>query len=192
VAMNVWRCGENQVEWQLVSQASSGRGMSSEDDAHKKRVALATEEFHPTLRTLMTLKNKKNCPVRHDMIRLPLERPKLLFEDETLSPLDEAFRRVAITIGDSVIPIDPFGWRGDAAALAISEASNLTSRLFLTTRKFHRGDTPHELRQFELDCITRRFSTSTTRDLKDAEMFLTVNPELPRDDDDTPDQARIA
>ena len=114
--------------------------------------------------------------------------PQALFLPGTAPAIKDEARFFNIGIaGESILPVDPFEWRGDFAMQSIEEASMMIRALY--GNKFHRGNVAMQLREMEQDSIVRRANV-LKRDLTDAEHFLAVNPVLPRDEDEEPEQIK--
>jgi hypothetical protein len=114
--------------------------------------------------------------------------PQLLLIPGTAPAIRDDARHFNIGIsGDAILPVDPFEWRGDGARHAVDEASMMIRSLY--GNKFHRGNVAMQLREMEQDSIVRR-AEALKRDLVDAEMFLRIDPLLPRDDDNEPESIK--
>jgi hypothetical protein len=114
--------------------------------------------------------------------------PQLLLVPGTAPAIRDEARHFNIGIsGDAVLPVDPFEWRGDNARHAVDEASMMVRALY--GNKFHRGNVAVQLREMEQDSIVRR-ADAVKRDLLDAEMFLRIDPLLPRDEDNEPESIK--
>lgn len=94
----------------------------------------------------------------------------------TIPAIRDSASHVKVSIlGDGLLPVDPFEWRGDNARCMVEEASSLCRALY--GKKYHRGDVAFLLRAIEQDCISKR-ANLLQRDLADAENFLAVRPFL--------------
>jgi hypothetical protein len=91
-------------------------------------------------------------------------------------------------MGDALLPVDPFEWRGDRLRTSVEEAAALCRGIY--GKKYHRGHVPQILRGAEQDIISRR-AFLLRRDLVDAEHFLAVHPQLPAEEGDQPQLKRV-
>lgn len=87
---------------------------------------------------------------------------------------DQVHAKISV-LGDGLLPVDPFEWRGDNARCAVEEASALCRAFY--GKKYHRGDVAFLLRAVEQDSLTKR-ANLLKRDLVDAEHFLAIRPAL--------------
>jgi hypothetical protein len=159
VAMHMWKTEDHRdapvVAWKLVCKGRTD-------------YEVLMQGLHPTLREVVG----RSAHVLNTTVRIPATTPAIR---------DEAHHFRISVMGDALLPVDPFEWRGDSVRTAIEEASALCRGIY--GQKFHRGHVPQILRSAEQDIISRR-AFLLRRDLVDAEHFLAVNPQLPRDDDD--------
>ncbi|GET91323.1 hypothetical protein, conserved [Leishmania tarentolae] len=151
IALHCWRSGTCECAWRLVRSATRHSSLDASLDG-----------MHDVLKTLIQKPQQRNNCV----FALPGTTPAIK---------DEAVRFRVGLLGDGLLPIDPFEWRGDNARCMIEEAS-MVCRLFYG-KKYHRGDVSSLLREAEQDSISKR-ANLLQRDLKDAEHFLVVNPML--------------
>lgn len=164
VALHMWLPdGAGRVAWRMVGKC----GLDSEE---------SLSQLHPALRqTLSTSVNR----ARFSQI-VPGTTPT--FRD------DMQHVRVSVC-GDALLPVDPFEWRGDHALTCIHEATSLVRAFY--GKKFSRGHAPQQLRDFEQDSLASR-ANLLKRDLQDAEYFLSVRPQLPRDEDGEEQLKRVS
>ncbi|KAH9601075.1 hypothetical protein LSM04_009372 [Trypanosoma melophagium] len=95
----------------------------------------------------------------------------------TTPAIKESVSQVKLSVlGDGLLPVDPFEWRGDRARCLIEEASALCRAFY--GKKYHRGNVAHLLRGIEQDALAKRASL-LRRDLEDAEHFLASQPTIP-------------
>ena len=163
-ALHMWMIGgqqhPNRVAWKLI-----GKGRSD--------IAALTDQLHPALKLLMEASVNKHT----EPLLIPASTPS--FRD------DMQHIRISV-MGDAMLPVDPFEWRGDRALTEIQEASALVRAFY--SEKFSRGSVSEQLRNVEQDSLARR-ATLLKRDLRDAEHFLSVRPEL--DDSDNESGPRL-
>ncbi|CCW72226.1 unnamed protein product [Phytomonas sp. Hart1] len=152
LAMHVWLMDECRCSWRLVRTAR--KKIEGEADV--------LETLTTDLRNLIFASENR---MQH-ICALPGTTPAI--RD------DKAHAKISV-LGDGLLPIDPFEWRGDNARCAIEEASAVC-RLFYG-KKYHRGDTSFLLRSIEQDSISKR-ANLLKRDLVDAEHFLALHPAL--------------
>ncbi|KPA74614.1 putative mitochondrial hypothetical protein [Leptomonas pyrrhocoris] len=151
VAMHCWRCGAAECAWRLVCNAS--KQVCVED---------RLDGVHDLLKEVVLSSEKRESAV----CALPGTTPAIK---------DNATHFRVGLLGDGLLPVDPFEWRGDNARCMVEEASTVC-RLFYG-KKYHRGDVPSLLRGAEQDSISKR-ANLLQRDLHDAEHFLAVHPQL--------------
>ncbi|KPI84333.1 hypothetical protein ABL78_6618 [Leptomonas seymouri] len=151
VAIHCWRCSATECAWRLIRRASN-----------KVRVEECLDGVDATLKELILSSNKRTSAA----CALPGTTPAIK---------DSAMHCRVGLLGDGLLPVDPFEWRGDNARCMVEEASTVC-RLFYG-KKYHRGDVPSLLRGAEQDSISKR-ANLLQRDLKDAEHFLAVHPLL--------------
>ncbi|CAJ1011118.1 hypothetical protein Q4I28_006431 [Leishmania naiffi] len=151
IALHCWRSSASECAWRLVRSATKHLSLDGSLDG-----------MHEVLRAIIR-KSEKRCS---SICALPGTTPAI--KDEA------AHFRVGL-LGDGLLPIDPFEWRGDNVRCMIEEASKVC-RLFYG-KKYHRGDVASLLRGAEQDSIAKR-ANLLQRDLQDAEHFLAVHPLL--------------
>jgi hypothetical protein len=159
VALHMWRT-MNHMEVPVVAWKLICKGRTDFEQL--------LQGLHPTLREVVG----RSINVQSTMQRIPASTPAIR---------DDAHHHRISVMGDALLPVDPFEWRGDAVRTAIEEASALVRGIYGS--KYHRGHIPQILRSTEQDVISRR-AFLLRRDLVDAEHFLAVNPQLPPDDDE--------
>ncbi|CCD12620.1 unnamed protein product [Trypanosoma congolense IL3000] len=128
--------------------------------AQKDVQGIDTPDFHPFLREVFQGSTNKLSRVRI----IPATTPAIK---------DSAAHAKVSVLGDGLLPIDPFEWRGDRARCGIEEASVLCRAFY--GKKYHRGNVPRLLREVEQDALARR-AAALARDLRDAEHFLSSQP----------------
>lgn len=160
VVLHVWMPRAATFAWRLVTSLK-------EDE---KRIEL----LHPALQHMMA--NSRN--VQHEKRVIPASTPQ--FNENLFT------QRVSV-LGDALLPVDPFEWRGDRAMADIEGASELTQAIY--GRKFYRGNVAAILREIETDQLMRR-ADFLRRDMRDAEMFLAERPELEENEDDAEPQLK--
>lgn len=151
VAMHCWRCTATECAWRLIRNATK-----------QARLKECLDGVHDVLKEFVLDSEKR----RSSVCALPGTTPAI--KDSS------AHFRVGL-LGDGLLPVDPFEWRGDNARCMVEEAS-MVCRLFYG-KKYHRGDVPSLLRGAEQDTISKR-ANLLRRDLQDAEHFLAVHPQL--------------
>lgn len=163
IALHMWLAdGNNTISWRLV-----GKGNTEQKDA--------IAQLHPAIQSLISSSSNRK------------------YDSETIQGTTPTFRddmqhvRVSVC-GDALLPVDPFEWRGDKALTSIHEATSLIRSFY--GRKFGRGHVPQQLRDFEQDSLASR-ANLLKRDLQDAEYFLSVRPQLPKDEDDEEQLKRV-
>lgn len=151
IAMHCWRPSATECAWRLVRNAT-------------KHVTLEASlgGVHDAVRAIVDSSTQRTS----DVTALPGTTPAIR---------DAAGQYRVGLLGDGLLPVDPFEWRGDNARCGIEEASMLC-RLFYG-KKYHRGDVASLLRGAEQDAISKR-ANLLQRDLQDAEHFLAVHPRL--------------
>ncbi|KEG14026.1 hypothetical protein DQ04_00661040 [Trypanosoma grayi] len=152
VVIHMWH-SNGVVTWRAIRRGRKGR-----TDLHD--VAL-----HPAIQDVLEGSIDKLSRVRI----LPATTPAIR---------DSASHVKLSVLGDGLLPVDPFEWRGDHARCLIEEASALC-RLFYG-KKYHRGNVAHLLRVIEQDSLAKRASL-LRRDLEDAEHFLSAQPVIEED-----------
>lgn len=150
-ALHCWLYGQSSCAWRLVRSALNNKPVDS-DLSHA----------HEAVKSLLHSSRERHSSV----CALPGTTPAI--KDSA------AHDRVGL-LGDGLLPIDPFEWRGDNARAAVEEASAIC-RLFYG-KKYHRGDVPSLLRSTEQDSLSKR-ANLLQRDLQDAEHFLAQRPQL--------------
>lgn len=160
LAMHLWRIDNHHISWRCITKGRSDAKSS-------------ISQLHPLLSSLIS-----SVATPPNLVLIPGTAPAIK---------DEALHFSVSIGGDALLPVDMFEWRGDNARQAIEEASATIRTLY--GNKFHRGNIPQQLREIEQDYIVRRASL-LKRDLVDAEHFLAMHPQLPKDDDDEPEQLR--
>ncbi|KAG8342724.1 hypothetical protein ERJ75_000350900 [Trypanosoma vivax] len=143
LVLHLWNIGDT-VAWRAIR-----RGRKENPD-------LQTLALHPAIHEMVARSVQRTTRMRV----LPATTPAV---KDTSSHM-----RVSI-LGDALLPIDPFEWRGDRARCNIEEASALCRAFY--GKKFHRGNVPHILREVEQDSLAKRAAV-LRRDLMDAEHFL--------------------
>lgn len=151
IAMHCWRSNAKECAWRLIRTA-----------AKQSAVEDCLDGVHDMLREMVLGSEKR----RSSVCALPGTTPAIK---------DSATHIRVGLLGDGLLPVDPFEWRGDNARCMVEEASTVC-RLFYG-KKYHRGDVPSLLRGAEQDAISKR-ANLLQRDLKDAEHFLAVHPQL--------------
>ncbi|CCW65720.1 unnamed protein product [Phytomonas sp. EM1] len=151
-AMHIWLMDKNRCSWRLVRKATK-RSEGEEDVLQRLATDLRNLIFASENRTQLICTLPGTTPAIRD---------------------DKVHAKISV-LGDGLLPVDPFEWRGDNARCAIEEASSIC-RLFYG-KKYHRGDTSFLLRSIEQDSICKRASL-LKRDLVDAEHFLALHPAL--------------
>lgn len=155
-AVHVWRPINDQllyptgaVAWRRVSfsDADTTRGLS---------------ELHPAVRVMLS----SSCEILDDTVHVPTSACPLM---------EEAHASRVTLLGSAMMPIDPFEFRGDRVMVDIEDATSLCRRLY--TQRYHRGFTPTDFREYEMDCLTKRLHC-VQRDLQDADMFLNALEEI--------------
>ncbi|KAG5496055.1 hypothetical protein JIQ42_02945 [Leishmania sp. Namibia] len=154
VALHCWRTRAFECAWRLVHNAAKYASLDA-----------CADGMHDVLKALIQNAEQRSSSV----CVLPGTTPAI--KDEV------AHVRVGL-LGDGLLPIDPFEWRGDNARCMIEEASKVC-RLFYG-KKYHRGNVASLLRGAEQDSISKR-ANLLQRDLQDAEHFLAVHPLLERE-----------
>ena len=165
-ALHMWVIGgpttPSRVAWKLI-----GKGRSD--------IAALTDQLHPVLKLLM-----ENSTHR---------RTRPLYIPATTPSFRDDMQHIRISVmGDAMLPVDPFEWRGDRALTEIQESSALIRAFY--SEKFSRGNVAEQLRNIEQDSLARR-ATLLKRDLHDAEHFLSVRPELEEDTESGPRLKRV-
>ncbi|EPY41025.1 hypothetical protein AGDE_02900 [Angomonas deanei] len=146
VALHGWFFKEDKCSWRMITKGNEEEHEENPlDDRVKKLVSSAKESY--------------KWP-------LPVTTPAIL---------DSAFHRKVSVLGDGLLPVDPFEWRGDNARVMIEEASTVCRAFY--GKKYHRGNVSFLLREIEQDSLSKR-SNLLRRDVMDAEHFLAVRPLL--------------
>lgn len=151
IAMHCWRCSATECAWRLIRNATK-----------QTRVEDCLDGVHDVLKEVVLGSEQRRSAV----CALPGTTPAIK---------DGATHFRVGLLGDGLLPVDPFEWRGDNARCMVEEASTVC-RLFYG-KKYHRGDVPSLLRGAEQDAISKR-ANLLQRDLQDAEHFLAVHPQL--------------
>ncbi|AYU81534.1 hypothetical protein, conserved [Leishmania donovani] len=151
IALHCWRSGTDECAWRLVRSATTHSSLDASLDG-----------MHDVLKTVI---QKSQQRIR-SVCALPGTTPAIK---------DEAVRFRVGLLGDGLLPIDPFEWRGDNARCMIEEASAVCRLLY--GKKYQRGDVASLLRGAEQDSISKR-ANLLQRDLQDAEHFLAAHPLL--------------
>lgn len=151
IAVHCWRCSATECAWRLIRNAS--KQACIED---------CLDGVHGALKEIVLTSEQR----RSSVCALPGTTPAIK---------DSATHFRIGLLGDGLLPVDPFEWRGDNARRMVEEASTVC-RLFYG-KKYHRGDVPSLLRGAEQDAISKR-ANLLQRDLQDAEHFLAVHPQL--------------
>lgn len=148
------------VSWRMTQMPNS----NLKDRLEQDEAADARDALHPALKRLLATSQK----VVHDTVKLP-SRPPTLLPDA---------RNARLTVlGDALYPVDCFELRGDRALASVEDAAAFCRRLYST--RFHRGFAPNDMREHEMDAITRR-AQMLQRDAHDVESFLEATRELPQ------------
>lgn len=145
--IHMWHTGDV-VTWRALR-----RGL-------KKGADFNPNELHPLLRGALDSSTDRASRVRI----VPATTPAIK---------DSAAHVKLSVLGDGLLPVDPFEWRGDRARCLIEEASALCRAFY--GKKFHRGNVAYLLRGIEQDSLAKRASL-LRRDLEDAGDFLEVQP----------------
>ncbi|KAG5471538.1 hypothetical protein LSCM1_01632 [Leishmania martiniquensis] len=154
IALHCWRTRASECAWRLIRNSSKHSSLDANMDG-----------MHDALRgVIRNSSQRRSC-----VCALPGTTPAIK---------DEAAHFRLGLLGDGLLPIDPFEWRGDNARCMIEEAS-MVCRLFYG-KKYHRGDVASLLRGAEQDSISKR-ANLLQRDLQDAEQFLAAHPLLERE-----------
>lgn len=174
-AIHFWLMHDNRCSFRIVTstkvppakpqvRGDGGKGEDADADQPEPQepTGVSRQLTHPLLRKLTASATN----VKKTTCFLPGTVPAVR---------DEATRMRISVLGDGLLKVDPFEWRGDNCRTLIEEASSLC-RLFYG-KKYHRGDVAFLLRELEQDCISKR-ANLLRRDLLDAEHFLEVNPRL--------------
>ncbi|KAG5497757.1 hypothetical protein JKF63_04024 [Porcisia hertigi] len=151
IALHCWRTSANECAWRLVRDVKKHSSLEA-----------TLGGMHDALKAMVRNSEQR----RSSVCVLPGTTPGI--KDEA------AHFRVGL-LGDGLLPVDPFEWRGDNARCMIEEAS-IVCRLFYG-KKYHRGNVASLLRGAEQDSISKR-ANLLQRDLQDAEHFLAVDPLL--------------
>lgn len=152
LAMHLWLLDapKRLCSWRLVRNAVSPPDLS------------AVEHLSPVICGLVSSGRHR----RQRVVLLPGTTPTIQ---------DDCVHAKMSVLGDGLLPVDPFEWRGDKARCAIEEASALCRAFY--GKKYHRGDPAFLLRTVEQDSLAKR-ANLLKRDLADAEHFLAVRPAL--------------
>lgn len=148
-ALHCWLLSEGQCVWRLVRKA-------------RKSKETALPGASPIVHHLIS----SGKDVATAMWVVPATTPAIK---------DGASHARISVLGDGLLPVDPFEWRGDNARCMIEEASTLCRAFY--GKKYHRGDVAFLLRGVEQDSLSKR-ANLLRRDLLDAEHFLNVLPAL--------------
>jgi hypothetical protein len=152
----------NLVSWRMT-QSLNANLKEEMKRQEQQPIASAADAFHPALRRLMSTSED----IVHDVAKLP-SRP---------CPLLPNARTARVTfIGDALYPVDAFELRGDRALASIEDAAAFCRRMY--SQRFHRGFAPMDMREHEMDAITKR-AQLLQRDAHDVESFLEAMRELP-------------
>lgn len=164
LAMHLWLMDPQKklCSWRLVRSAT------------KKDQLETMESVSPVFRSIVSSSTNR----KQQVCLLPGTTPAI--RD------DQVHAKISV-LGDGLLPVDPFEWRGDNARCAIEEASALCRAFY--GKKYHRGDVPFLLRAVEQDSLTKR-ANLLKRDLVDAEHFLAIRPAL--DDEPSEPIGRVA
>ena len=126
-------------------------------------------ELHPEVRMMMA-GGEHSVNVKDDEVHVATSACPLM---------EEAHASRVTLLGNGLLPVDAFEFRGDKIMLDIEDATALCRRLY--SQRFHRGFVPTDFREYEMDTLTKRLH-HVQRDLRDADMFLNALEELPADD----------
>ena len=118
-------------------------------------------------------------PLIRPVVQATVSTP-MIIPGRTPAIRDDAYHNKVTCLGNSLVPIDPFEWRGDESMNDIAEAAALVRAMY--GKKYARGDTASIFREMEQDTIVRR-AHMLRRDMQDAEHYLAVHPTLPANED---------
>ncbi|EKG06155.1 hypothetical protein TCSYLVIO_002757 [Trypanosoma cruzi] len=138
----------NVIAWRAIRREQKGSS------------GFCINELHPVIRNVL-----ENSVEKHSRVRLL---------PATMPAIKDSVLHVKLSVlGDGLLPVDPFEWRGDRARCLVEEASALCRAFY--GKKYHRGNVAYLLRGIEQDSLSKRASM-LRRDLADAERFLAVHP----------------
>ncbi|EPY22923.1 hypothetical protein STCU_08036 [Strigomonas culicis] len=163
-ALHGWLLDERRCAWRSVRRATTKNAADAEPG----------EQWDKLVKDMLQRAERKSTQV----VALPGTTPAIQ---------DSAYHHRISVLGDGLLPVDPFEWRGDNARCMIEEASTLCRAFY--GKKYHRGDVATLLRGVEQDGIVKR-ANLLRRDLQDAEHFLAVHPLLQPEPSSTVDEAK--
>ncbi|CBH13773.1 hypothetical protein, conserved [Trypanosoma brucei gambiense DAL972] len=153
LVIHMWHA-DNVITWRLIRKARR-----EIQDLHS--IAL-----HPAIQEVLGSSTSKSS--------------RVLIVPATTPAIKDSARDVKVSVlGDGLLPVDPFEWRGDRARCGVEEASALCRAFY--GKKYHRGNVPRLLREVEQDALAKR-AAILARDLRDAEHFLAVLPIIDGED----------
>ncbi|RNF27359.1 uncharacterized protein Tco025E_00429 [Trypanosoma conorhini] len=148
VVIHMWHTNSNLIAWRAIRRGQKGSS------------GFCTDGLHPLIREVL-----EGSAERHSRVRLlPATTPAIK---------DSVMHVKMSVLGEGLLPVDPFEWRGDRARCLIEEASALCRAFY--GKKYHRGSVAYLLRGIEQDSLSKRASL-LRRDLEDAERFMAVHP----------------
>ncbi|ESL10288.1 hypothetical protein TRSC58_01982 [Trypanosoma rangeli SC58] len=155
LVIHMWHMSNNLIAWRAVRREQKGGS------------GFCTNELHSSIREVLENSVERQARVR----LLPATTPAI----------KDSVSHVKLSVlGEGLLPVDPFEWRGDRARCLIEEASALCRAFY--GKKYHRGNVAYLLRGLEQDSLSKRASL-LRRDLEDAKRFLAVHPVIEEEPD---------